>query len=190
MLVQLAQLSSVQLLSSVQFSSVSQSCPTLFDPMDCSGPGFLSITDSQNLFKFVSFKSVMAFNHLVLCHPLLLLSSPSSLCFSPPLSMEFSMQEYWSGLLFPSPGNLSNSAIKPRPPTDSLPSEPPYKSFIRHRFGKYFIQSVIYFLSLLTFFHTQKLNFNKIYFFFLSWILLLVLCWQLTPVFWPGKSQG
>ena len=30
--------------------------------MDCSGPGFLSITDSQNLFKFVSFKSVMAFN--------------------------------------------------------------------------------------------------------------------------------
>ena len=44
-----------------------------------------------------------------------------------PLSMEFSRQEYWSGLLFPSPGDLSNPGIKPRSPAlqaDSLPSEP------------------------------------------------------------------
>ena len=48
-----------------------------------------------------------------------------------PLSMEFSRQEYWSGLLFPSPGNLPNSWTKPRSPelqADSLPSEPPGKS--------------------------------------------------------------
>ena len=32
------------------------------------------------------------------------------------LSMEFSRQEYWSGLLFPSPGDLSNPRIKPVPP--------------------------------------------------------------------------
>ena len=31
----------------------------------------------------------------------------------PPLSMGFSRQEYWSGLLFPSPGDLPNSGIKP-----------------------------------------------------------------------------
>ena len=92
-LVQLAQLSSVQLLSSVQFNSVSQSCSTLCNPVDCSRPGFLSITDSQSLLKLVSFKSVMTFNSLVLCYPLLLLSSPSSLFCSPPLSMEFSRQE-------------------------------------------------------------------------------------------------
>ena len=45
-------------------------------------------------------------------------------------SMEFSRQEYWSGLLFPSPGNLLDPGIKLGSPTvqaDSLPSEPPEK---------------------------------------------------------------
>ena len=44
--------------------------------------------------------------------------------------MEFSKQEYWSGLPFPSPGDLPDPAIKPRSPTlqaDILPSEPPGK---------------------------------------------------------------
>ena len=46
------------------------------------------------------------------------------------LSMEFSRQEYWSGLPFPSPGDLPDPGIEPRSPTlqaDSLPSEPPGK---------------------------------------------------------------
>ena len=45
----------------------------------------------------------------------------------PPLSMEFSRQEYWSRLPFPSPGDLPDSRIKPGSPalqTDSLLSEP------------------------------------------------------------------
>ena len=44
-----------------------------------------------------------------------------------PLSMGFSRQEYWSGLPFPSPGDLPDLGIKPRFPAlqaDSLPSEP------------------------------------------------------------------
>ena len=44
-----------------------------------------------------------------------------------PLSMGFSRQEYWSGLSFPSPGDLPNPGIEPRSPTlqvDSLPFEP------------------------------------------------------------------
>ena len=44
--------------------------------------------------------------------------------------MEFSRQEFWTGLLFPSPGDLPNPGIKPRSPTlqeDSLPTEPPGK---------------------------------------------------------------
>ena len=48
-----------------------------------------------------------------------------------PLSMGFSRQEYWSGLPFPSPGDLSNPWIKPRSPTlqaDSLPAEPQGKT--------------------------------------------------------------
>ena len=64
---------------------VAQSCPTLFDPMDCSPPGS---------------------------------------------SVGFSRQEYWSGLPFPSPGDLPNPGIKPRPPAlqaDTLLTEPPGK---------------------------------------------------------------
>ena len=44
-----------------------------------------------------------------------------------PLSMGFFRQEYWSGLPFPSPGDLPNPGIKPGSPalqTDALPSEP------------------------------------------------------------------
>ena len=47
-------------------------------------------------------------------------------CSTPP-SKEFSRQEYWSGLPFPSPGGLPHPGIKPRSPTlqaDSLPMEP------------------------------------------------------------------
>ena len=47
------------------------------------------------------------------------------------LSMEFSRDEYWSGLPFPSPGNLPNPGIKPRSPAlwaDALTSESPGKS--------------------------------------------------------------
>ena len=43
-----------------------------------------------------------------------------------PLSMGFSRQEYWSGLPFPSPGDLPNPGIEPKSPTlqaDSLPSK-------------------------------------------------------------------
>ena len=41
---------------------------------------------------------------------------------------EFSRQEYWSGLPFPSPGDLPNPGIEPWSPSlraDTLPSEPP-----------------------------------------------------------------
>ena len=47
--------------------------------------------------------------------------------------MGFSRQEYWSGLPFPSPGNLPNPGIEPGSPAlqaDSLPAEPPGKPMI------------------------------------------------------------
>ena len=47
-----------------------------------------------------------------------------------PLSMGFSRQEHWSGLPFPSPGDLPEPGIEPRSPAlqaDSLPLEPPGK---------------------------------------------------------------
>ena len=48
------------------FSSVSQSCLTLCDPMDCSTPALPLITSSQNLLKLMSIESVMPSNHLIL----------------------------------------------------------------------------------------------------------------------------
>ena len=54
-------------------------------------------------------------------------------CSQTPLSMEFSRQEYWTGLPFPSPGDLFNPGIEPGSPalqTYSLPSEPPRKPTI------------------------------------------------------------
>ena len=47
--------------------------------------------------------------------------------------MGFSRQEYWSGLLWPPPGDVPNPGIEPRSPTsqaDSLPSEPPGKNVL------------------------------------------------------------
>ena len=61
-----------------------------------------------------------------------LFTTPWTIAHQPPLSMEFSRQEYWNGLSFPSPGGLPNPRVEPRSPTlqaDSLLSEPPGKPF-------------------------------------------------------------
>ena len=55
---------------------------------------------------------------------------PWTLAYQVPLFMEFSRQEYWSRLPFPSPGDLLNLGIGPRPPAlwaDTLSSEVPGK---------------------------------------------------------------
>ena len=98
---------------SVQFSSVTQSCPTLCNAMDCSMPG------SPVLHRFPKFaqihvhESVMLSNHFILCHPLLLLpsvsasirvfSSKSALCIKWPKHWNFSFSinpsNEYSGLI-------------------------------------------------------------------------------------------
>ena len=53
-----------------------------------------------------------------------------TVAYKAPLSMEFSKQEYWSGLPFSSPGGLCDPGIEPGSPTlhaDALPFEPPGK---------------------------------------------------------------
>ena len=59
----------------VQFSSVAQSCATLCNPMNHSTPCLPVHHHSQSPFKLISIESVMPSNHLILCHPLLLLPS-------------------------------------------------------------------------------------------------------------------
>ena len=59
-----------------------------------------------------------------------LFPTPWTVAHQAPPSMGFSRQEYWSGLPFPSPGDLSDPGIKPRSPAlqaDALTSEPPGK---------------------------------------------------------------
>ena len=67
--------SSFVCLFSVPFSSVTQSCPTFVTPWTAACQASLSITSSQSLPKLMSIESVMPSNHLILCHPLLLLPS-------------------------------------------------------------------------------------------------------------------
>ena len=57
-----------------------------------------------------------------------LFATPWTVAYQAPLSMGFSRPEYWSGLPFPSPGDLPNTGIQLQFPSlqaDSLLSEPP-----------------------------------------------------------------
>ena len=82
-------ISSVQFLHSVLSNS---------DCIDCSTPVSLSITNSLSLLKLMSIESVMPSNHLILCHPLLLLPSvfPSVRVFSNESVLHVRWSKYWS----------------------------------------------------------------------------------------------
>ena len=83
---------------SVQFISVTQSCLTLCDPMNHSTPGLPVHHQSQGLPKLMSIELVMPSNHLILCHPLLLLPSifPSIEVFSNESALRMRWPKYWS----------------------------------------------------------------------------------------------
>ena len=94
---QLSHKGSPQLSGSVQFSSVAQSCPTLWDPMNCSMQASLSITISWSSLKLMSVESVMPSSHLILCRPLLLLPPipPSIRVFSNESTLCMRWPKYW-----------------------------------------------------------------------------------------------
>ena len=101
-------------LQNYQFSSVTQSCPTLCNTMDCSIPGYPSVTNSQSLLKLMSIKSVTPSNHLILCHPLLLLLSifPSIRVYSKESVLcIISLPKYWSFSFNISPSNEYSGLI-------------------------------------------------------------------------------
>ena len=102
-----------KVLTFCQFSSVTQSCLTLCNPMDCSTPGFPVHHHSQSLLKLVSIKLVMPSNHLILCHPLLLLPSivPSIRVFSNESVLGISWPKYWRFSFSISPSNEYSGLI-------------------------------------------------------------------------------
>ena len=86
-------------LKQLQFSSVTQSCLTLFHPMDCTAhQASLSFTIFQSLLKLMSIELVMPSSHLVHCWPLLLLPSifPSIRVFYKESAFHIRWPKYWS----------------------------------------------------------------------------------------------
>ena len=95
------------------YCSVTQSCPTLWDPSDCSMPGLPCLTLSQSLPRFMFIASVRSSSHLILWHPLLLLpsifpsirdfSNESAVCIRWPkyccFSFSISSSNEYSGLI-------------------------------------------------------------------------------------------
>ena len=118
---------------SIQFSSVIQLCLTICDPMDCSTPGFPVIINSRSLLKLMSVESVMPSNHLILCHPLLLLTSvfPSIRVFSNESVLHIRWPKYQSFSI--SPSNEYSALISFRMDWfDVLAAQGTLKSLLQH----------------------------------------------------------
>ena len=96
--------SSVQLLSHVQL---------FVTPWTTAHQVSLSITNTQSLLKLMSIESVVPSNHLILCHPLLLLPSifPSIRLFSNELALRIRWPKYWSFSFSVSPSNEYSGLI-------------------------------------------------------------------------------
>ena len=105
--------SAIMSLSSVQFSSVAQLCPTLCNPMNHSTPGLPVHHQLPEFTQLMSIESVMPSNHLILCHPLLLLPPipPSIRVFSNESVLCIRCPEYWSFSFSISPSNEYSGLI-------------------------------------------------------------------------------
>ena len=98
----------------IQFSSVTQSCPTLCDPMDSSTPGLPVHHQLPELAQtHVPRESVMPSNRLILCRPLLLPPSifPSIRVFSNESVLRIRWPKYWSFSFSISPSNEYSGLI-------------------------------------------------------------------------------
>ena len=91
----------------MNFSSVSQACPTLCDPMNLRTPGLPVHHQLQNPPKSMSTVSVMPSNHLILCRPPLLLPPIFSniRVFSNESALWIRWPKYWSFSINISPSN-------------------------------------------------------------------------------------
>ena len=92
--------------------------------MDCSTPGFPVLTVSQSLLKLMSIELVMPPNHLILCHPLLLLPSifPSIRVFSTELALHIKWPKFWSFSFSISPSSEYSALISFRIDWYDLPA--------------------------------------------------------------------
>ena len=118
--------------------SVAHSCPVLCDPpWTAAHRPFLSFTISWSLLKCMSIEPVMPSNHLILCHPLLLLPSifPTTRVFSSESALQLRWPKYCSFSLCISPVNGYSGLISFRIDWFNLPAvEGTLKSLLQHQF--------------------------------------------------------
>ena len=118
----------------VVISSVTQLCLTLCDSMDCSMPGFLSITNSQSLLKLMSIESVMPSNHLIL---VITFSCPQSLLAAESFLVLIRWPKYWSFSFSISPSNEYSGLISFRMDWfDLFAVQGTLKSLLQHHSSK------------------------------------------------------
>ena len=123
------------------FSSVqSLSCVQLFaTPWTAAHQASLSITNSWSLPKLMSIESVMPSNHLILCHPLLLLPSifPSIRVFSNESALHIRWPKYWSFSFSITPSSEHSGLISFRMDwLDLLAVQGTLKSLLQHHSSK------------------------------------------------------
>ena len=101
------------ILDRILFSSVTQSCPALCDPMDCSTPGLPVHHQLPEFTQLMSIESVMPSNHLILCCPFLLLPSifPTIRVFSNESALRIRWPKYGSFSFSISPSNEYSGLI-------------------------------------------------------------------------------
>ena len=119
--------------------SVAQSCPTLCDPMNCSLPGFPVHHQLPELAQTHVHETVMSSNHLILCHPLLLLPSvfPSIRVFSSGSPLCIRWPKYWSFSFSISPSNEYSQLFSFRIDWfDFLAVQGTLKSFLQYHSSK------------------------------------------------------
>jgi len=135
--------------SSVQFSSVTQSCPTPCDPMNRSTPDLPIHHQLPECIQTHVQKLVMPSNHLILCRPLLLLPSifPSIRVFSNESALRIRWPKYWSFSFNISSSNEHSGLISFRMDwLDLLAVQGTLKSLLQHCCSKASISSVLSFL--------------------------------------------
>ena len=124
---------------SVQFSSVTQTCPTLCDAMDCSTPSLPVHHQLLSLLKLMSTELVLPSNHLILCRPLLLPPSifPSIKVFSNDSVLYIRWPKCWSFSFSISPSSEYSGLISFRMDwLDLLAVQGTLKSLLHHHSSK------------------------------------------------------
>ena len=123
----------------LQFRSVAHSCLTLCNSMTAARQASLSITNTHSLPQLIFIESVTPSNHLILCHPLLLLPSifPSIRVFSNESALCIRWPKYWSFSFSINPSNEYSGLISFRMDwLELLAVQGTLKSLLQHHSSK------------------------------------------------------